>query len=351
MYGPIRIIPAYRCNGQFELVVEKKYPGYTQRTGYLMGISSDNIAYVTQACDNREGVSISHERHEIKAAISSRNYRHTEDVLYLDFDEKAFSKCFPVAHQKSKLKVSVKFLLKESYFKSLQRFIASLSAEVIRRLIPKPQQFVTFQLSSLGAYYEPLNLKLCSEDQCNALATIISSPPTGPPVLVTGAFGTGKTCILALATHYYLQHSTAMKQQACILVCTQQHTSAEAFIECLRSLLVPIPEKAYVARVTSREMGYAPPEYTKSLDDFVEEHRHRPPSNNHPYLVVTTCQTAHSLKKALPRGFFTHILLDEGAQMREPEAVAPLYFADVKTKIVIAGDKQQVCYELEHQIW
>ncbi len=43
-----------------------------------------------------------------------------------------------------------------------------------------------------------------------------------------------------------------------------------------------------------------------------------------------------------PPGFFTHILLDEGAQAREPEAVAPLSLATKDTKIVIAGDPQQV---------
>ena len=340
-----------RCNGQLELVYEGKLPEDPHTIGgYLLGISGDNVAYVTQACD-REGVSISHKHHEIRAAISFENYHHTEDVLYIDFDEKAFNKCFPRAQKMSRWRVPVKFLLKKSYFFSLQRFIKFLSPEVIQRLVPNSQQFTPFQLNPLDACYESLNLKLCSEDQYNALATIISSPPNGPPVLVTGAFGTGKTRILALATHYYLHHSTAMKQQACILVCTQQHTSAEAFIECLMSLLVPISEMAYVARVMNREIDYKPPKYSKSLKAFAKDYECRPPSKVRPYLVVTTCQAAHSLKEMLPRGFFTHILLDEGAQMREPEAVAPLYFADVKTKIVIAGDKQQVCYELEHQIW
>ena len=41
---------------------------------------------------------------------------------------------------------------------------------------------------------------------------------------------------------------------------------------------------------------------------------------------------------------FTHILIDEGAQTREPEAIAPLGLADDNTKIVIAGDHMQVCY-------
>jgi len=41
---------------------------------------------------------------------------------------------------------------------------------------------------------------------------------------------------------------------------------------------------------------------------------------------------------------FTHILIDEGAQTREPEAVAPLGLADDNAKIVIAGDHLQVIF-------
>ena len=330
-------------NGQFDLVVEK-HSGYTV---YLLGLSGDNIAYVTQACDGREGVSISFESCEIKAAISSKNNDHIENVLYLDFDEESLIEHFPTT---KKLKVSVKFLLKEWYFVNLQRFVGSLSSEVIQRLIPSPQQFVPFHLNLLDACYMSLSLKMClkmcSDDQRYALATIVSSPPTGPPVLVTGAFGTGKTRILALATHYYLHHSIALKQQACILVCTQQHTSAEAFIEFLME--TDIPKEAYVARVTNRKMGHAKYNYNKSQDEFADDYRKNPPSRSRPYLVITTCQTAHTLKKMLPKVFsFTHILLDEGAQMREPEAIVSLCFADVNTKIVIAGDKQQVCYKHE----
>ena len=39
---------------------------------------------------------------------------------------------------------------------------------------------------------------------------------------------------------------------------------------------------------------------------------------------------------------FTHILIDEGAQTREPETIAPLSMANCHTKIIIAGDNQQV---------
>ena len=330
----------FRCNGQFDLVVDHSRSRYT---GYLSGLSGDNIAYVMQACDDHESVSISHESCEIRAEISSENTKHIENVLYLNFDEKSLTEHFSTA--KEWKGASVKFLLKEWYFISLQRFVRSLSLEVVQRLIPSPQQFIPFYLNLLGdACYESLSLKICSEDQRYALGTIISSPSSGPPVLVTGAFGTGKTRILALTALYYLQHSIAVKQRTCILVCTQQHTSAEAFVGFLKNL--SIPKEAYVARVTNRKTGYAKRYYNKSRDEFADDFRHNPPSSNRPYLVITTCQTAHTLKKTLPTGFsFTHILLDEGAQMREPEAVVSLCFANVNTKIVIAGDKQQVCYK------
>ena len=60
-------------------------------------------------------------------------------------------------------------------------------------------------------------------------------------------------------------------------------------------------------------------------------------------LVVTTFLSTIRLHsyKPLP---YTHILIDEGAQSREPEAVAPLGLADKHTKIVIAGDHMQVYF-------
>ena len=41
-------------------------------------------------------------------------------------------------------------------------------------------------------------------------------------------------------------------------------------------------------------------------------------------------------------GFFTHILVDEAAQAREPELTAVLSLASEHTKLVFAGDHLQV---------
>ena len=80
----------------------------------------------------------------------------------------------------------------------------------------------------------------------------------------------------------------------------------------------------------------------KTVEVFKKEMERNSHRNRQRYLVVTTCQTAKQITDVLPSWFFTHIFLDEGAQMREPEAIAPLCMASQNTKIVIAGDKYQV---------
>ena len=328
----------------FQLVVEGKWV-------YLLGISGDNIAYVTQASDS---LTITYNKVPVEAAISAENFRHTVEVLYIDINESDRKHCFRLTSNQSKWRVDVKFALKDSYFDSLQRFVASLTQATIQRVLPC--NFPHFQPASLHEYHDLLNLQTCSEDQRNALATIVTSPANGPPVLVTGPFGTGKTRILALAAHYFLQCSTKQERKTSILVCTQQHASADAFIECLVNLVISIPEKSYIARVKYQpKQGHrgshsdsAMQRYERSHFEFKSDFSRRPPTNMHPYLIVTTCQAAHGLKKVLPSGFyFTHILLDEVAQMREAEAIAPLCLANNSTKIVIAGDKHQVRFILK----
>lgn len=56
-------------------------------------------------------------------------------------------------------------------------------------------------------------------------------------------------------------------------------------------------------------------------------------------IVLTTCMTSRDL--GLPPGYFTHILIDEAAQMLECEALVPLSLATLRTLIVLAGDHMQ----------
>ena len=139
-----------------------------------------------------------------------------------------------------------------------------------------------------------------------------------------------------------------MKRIVSILVCTQQHTSGDAFITCLQDMVISMPEKTYIAKIVpsrySNQKMLSHINKKTTLSDFGRDISCFPPSK-HSYLIVTTCQMAHNMKRKLPPNFcFSHIFLDEAAQMREAEAVAPLCMANSDTKIVIAGDKQQVCF-------
>ena len=62
-------------------------------------------------------------------------------------------------------------------------------------------------------------------------------------------------------------------------------------------------------------------------------------------VVVTTFLTATNLKQKEIYGQqleFSHILIDEGGQAREPESIGALAVVKEETKIVIVGDHMQV---------
>ena len=58
--------------------------------------------------------------------------------------------------------------------------------------------------------------------------------------------------------------------------------------------------------------------------------------------MVATLSTSQSVAELLPRGYFSHILLDEAAQALETEAIMPLVLADSTTRVVLAGDHMQL---------
>lgn len=67
---------------------------------------------------------------------------------------------------------------------------------------------------------------------------------------------------------------------------------------------------------------------------------------NHRIVVVTLNISMELASLDLPKGHFTHILLDEAAQAMECEAIMPLALAGDNTRIVLAGDHMQMSPEL-----
>ena len=350
------ILFPHRCNGDYQLVLHQsglKRPHWMTREsdfrhvryGYI-SLSGDQIAYAVQAAQDKEGVTLTYDGNTICTAdILSENYSHVEEKLYIGFDRDAVTKLnhsgVPVSPGPSSFTIHVGFKLKHSYFNNLNKYLQRLRPEIIQRLTPDYQSFINHPPNlqmTVHQIYRPYE-KLCSPDQLKALKTITLCPPSGPPVLIAGPFGTGKTRVLAVAVRFLFEQPTPFIR---ILVCTQQRVSADNFLETFLGLQESW-NVGYVDAFLVREYGFHNPHLKRYYRNVmnIQHHITRHPQQNR-LLLVTTCLTAPHLAAFLRRDFFTHILIDEGAQMREPEAVAPLCLAGSNTMIVIAGDHHQV---------
>ena len=346
---------SFRCNGQYKLVFHQAglrphnivdVKPYHKRFGYLCVLNDDKIACATQAS---EGVVIVHKGHEIRADILRDNYFHTEQRLYIAFDRKNVSMletCLSLPRSHCIKELNVEFELKHSYFNNLHNAVNQLSSEVIARLIPKRCDFlkVQIQLGTISKHYKNvLELSGCSRDQWWALQMMLSCPANGPPVLISGPFGTGKTRILAIAVHSFFEQRKNAVQPVRILVCTQQHTSADTFLDFYNKTNEN-RGNVYIVRLVDNRRHHNTPmqKWVETVANLVKKIQRSPGLTQSRLLIVTTCLTSLHLTKIFPPGFFTHILLDEGALMREPEGIAPLTMAGSNTKVVIAGDKNQV---------
>ena len=319
------------------------------RFGYLLGLNGDQIAYATQAS---EGAFIIHEGEEVEVDILRENHSHIEERLYIAMNKSSLGKLEKLetlsvsrGFYSSPMKVKVEFELKHFYFNSLHDAIKLLPSEIIARIMPEAQGFKTISHSQSPDMQQYKNY--CSRDQLNALKAIATCFSDGPPILIAGAFGTGKTHILAVAAHYLFQESQKSKQPVRVLVCTQMRVSADTFLECYLLKLIDLLRlqqelgRVYLIRAAHAKRNPKLENYYRTVSWF-KTHMERSSYKEHNYLIVAPCMTALQLAKIIPCGFLTHILLDEGAQTREPEAVAPLCMADRNTKIVIAGDQNQV---------
>ncbi|KAM4608054.1 3'-5' exoribonuclease HELZ2 [Discoglossus pictus] len=175
------------------------------------------------------------------------------------------------------------------------------------------------------------------------LAAAYITAPAGepvPPLLIYGPFGTGKTYTMAKAALEVIKQPGVR-----VLICTHNNSAADLYIrEYFHTYVMYGHPEAIPLRVkysgsplnrtdpttlqychlnTDKSSFCNPPRST--LD------RHR--------IIVTTAETSHDLD--VPRGYFSHILLDEAAQMLESEALIPLALANHSTRVIMAGDHMQ----------
>ncbi len=266
-----------------------------------------------------------------RAFILQCNHWELTNVLYVGLQK-------PISTGTTRVEVTLDFDFKTAYFDQLCSMVDSLSPHMIERVLPEPKKF--FPLKHVQLTDQHLN----DDHQLQSLQSIVSTYKSAPPTLLTGPFGSGKTYILVKSARYFLDHDDDFGGDVRILACTQQHVSADAFFECLledivlsqRSKSVEFVRLAADGKKKAQQIDI---KYWKNVSSF------KLSGKSNKVLVVTTCSSAFKAFKrhVFPLQFFTHILLDEGAQMREPEAIAPLCLAHPEAKITIAGDKNQVC--------
>ena len=58
--------------------------------------------------------------------------------------------------------------------------------------------------------------------------------------------------------------------------------------------------------------------------------------------MSTTRSAALLCSAELPNGHFTHVIVDEAAQLMEAEALLPISLAGPSTAVIMAGDPQQL---------
>ena len=274
-------------------------------------------------------------------------------VFRRDSDEDALLLDLPQQHLPCLLKepVYVHFEINHVYFNGLHKAVNYLNKHAVSKLFPDEKvlkQSVTGKLLNKTERAAVKEFTLDNEYQMNALEKMVSSDPR-VPLLVTGPFGTGKTRILAAAVSALLTDPNSH-----ILVCTYQHQCANTIYQLLfknySHIMMRLVPNQTIARSIMNEMvpgkranGMAYAEFSIMLTDEV--------TMNDLYqaqVIVTTFLTATKLKK-LEKGrekiHFTHILIDEGAQAREPESLGALAVVKEDTKIVIVGDHKQVSHQ------
>uniref|UniRef100_A0A8C3XCH0 RNA helicase n=1 Tax=Cyanoderma ruficeps TaxID=181631 RepID=A0A8C3XCH0_9PASS len=188
-----------------------------------------------------------------------------------------------------------------------------------------------------------------NEEQRKAVTHIVTGTSRPAPYLIFGPPGTGKTVTVVEAIK---QVWTCFKD-ARILACAPSNSAADLLCQCLIKDIAP--RHVYRLIATSRNYREVPPDIMPCCNWDDEQSSYVYPSKEslkRYRIIITTLVTAGRLVSAnFPRGFFSHVFIDECGQAVEPESVvaiagllAPM---DQDTnpnggQLVLAGDPKQL---------
>ena len=237
----------------------------------------------------------------------------------------------------------IRFKLKHSYFENLHRSIECLQMPVINRLLPTPNNLVEYSRKERLRRPEAPQFRLDFDYQFEALKRILFCSPNSP-FLVTGPFGTGKTRMLATAAYMFLKGEGKplpdFKKRRVLIACHHLQTSDSYLENYFGPNLQCLPGIRIIRLLQSRGAYQYRGQYRQCLGSIMELKGEVKKYD----LIITTLLTSLSLFNhcEIEPGFFSHILIDEAAQTREPEIAAVISLSDEHTKVVLAGDHLQV---------
>ena len=302
------------------------------RYGIISGQCGDTISYAKQASGGAVLI-LPESKQRIHVELGFFAHSPTGEGIPFVMNKEETQKLTRLnrtAKQVCDFSAYVQFELKHSYFKHLHDAIHEIPKTVISMIMPTKSNFIQQLPRDSVEIAKPkyTELELDITGQLHALYGILTSN-SNAPLLVAGPFGTGKTRLLARAAYEILRRNG----QPRLLVCAHHQASADTFMEYFGKM----KEDKWPARLVRiiPNNGYR----SKTRDRYNEWYKARREIRNvlSFNLIVTTLITAQHLE-----GHFTHILMDEGAQTREPESMVPLCLATKQTRIVIAGDHYQV---------
>ncbi|NXJ08915.1 HELZ2 Helicase, partial [Odontophorus gujanensis] len=166
-----------------------------------------------------------------------------------------------------------------------------------------------------------------------------------PPLLIYGPFGTGKTFTLAMATLEIIRQPNTR-----VLICTHTNSAADIYIrEYFHKYVINGHPWAVPLRIisTDRPINLTDPTTQMYCCLTKDQRFFRYPTQeeiDRHQIIITTSMLSKNLK--VSPGYFTHIMIDEAAQMLECEALIPLSYATFETRIVLAGDHMQITPKL-----
>lgn len=337
-----------RCDGEYRIQCCRKFERESQYLCRMLGMNDDQVQYATQASEGIVFVDVKNQKDICKGTIHHSNFRDLSEhfFVFLAMDDfRLLQKTNP--HIGSGwYSVHVEFEVKHSYFNSLHQAVISIPDSMVKKITPSNNDVFIYP-STTSLTVDPKcsdadDLSVDNAMQLEALKTIIKSP-VDYPVVVSGPFGSGKTRIIARAAYEFIIAGLRSKTQTRILLCAHHTNTVETYM--LKYLCPAFRRKPQVTiiRITRKDSSnLAHNVINRTIFDFRRNVADGHYINDPVLVIITTYTSSLQVAKILNKVRFTHILLDEAAQVREPEAIAPLSLGDANTKVVVAGDSKQV---------